>query len=113
MLRETLKPGETVHNSGIYQGSKSGERTTLVKGNMAPLMPMRHESLDRSRSDESATKAIACQGKVLSRAAPAVEHPRLSAQLARVRVAGVGLMIGSLLVEIAQDRGGAPAALPR
>ena len=60
MVRETLKPGETVHNSGIYQGSKSGERTTLVKGNMAPVMPMRHESLDRSRSDESATK-ITCQ----------------------------------------------------
>jgi hypothetical protein len=44
MVRETLKPGETVHHSGIYQGSKSGERTTLVEGNLAPLTPMRHES---------------------------------------------------------------------
>jgi hypothetical protein len=44
MVRETLKPGETVHTPGIYQGSKSGERTTLVVGTKAPLTPMRHES---------------------------------------------------------------------
>jgi hypothetical protein len=43
---------------------------------------------------------------------PAVDHPQLSAELARVGVAGLGLMIGPLLViEIAQDRGGATAAL--
>ncbi len=36
MPRETLRPGETVQNSGIYQGSKSGEKTTLVAGKTAP-----------------------------------------------------------------------------
>jgi hypothetical protein len=50
----------------------------------------------------------------LAGAAPAVDHPQLSAQLARVGIAGVGLMIGPLLViAVAQDRSGAPAAIPR
>jgi hypothetical protein len=45
---------------------------------------------------------------------PAVDHFQLSAQFARVGVASLCLVIGSLLiVEIAQDRGGAPAALRR
>ena len=36
---------------------------------------------------------------------PSVDHSQLSAQLARVDVASVGLMVGALLVvEIAQDQ---------
>jgi hypothetical protein len=49
-----------------------------------------------------------------SGAAPAVDDSQLSAQFARVGVASVCLVIGSLLVvEIAQDRSGASTALPR
>jgi excisionase family DNA binding protein len=45
---------------------------------------------------------------------PSVDHIQLSAQLVRVGVASVGLVVGPLLVvEIAQDRSGAPAAFPR
>jgi hypothetical protein len=45
---------------------------------------------------------------------PAIDHSQLSAELARMGVAGVGLVIGPLLVvEIAQDCSGAPAAIPR
>ena len=44
MRRETLRPGETVQNSGIYQGSKSGERTTLVSGKTAPPTPKPNET---------------------------------------------------------------------
>ena len=50
----------------------------------------------------------------LAGAASAVDHSQVSAQLARVGVASVGLTIGPLLVvEIAKDRSGASAALPR
>jgi hypothetical protein len=43
-----------------------------------------------------------------------VDHPQLSTQFPRVGVSSIYLVIGSLLViEIAQDRGGAPAALRR
>jgi hypothetical protein len=45
---------------------------------------------------------------------PAIDHSQLSAELARVGVAGVGLMIGPpLTVELAQDHSGAQAAIPR
>jgi hypothetical protein len=47
-------------------------------------------------------------------ASAAVDHFQLSAELACVDVAGVGLMIGSpLVVEIAQDRSGASTAFRR
>jgi hypothetical protein len=32
----TLKPGEKVPDSGIYEDSRSKERTTLVRGKTAP-----------------------------------------------------------------------------
>jgi hypothetical protein len=45
---------------------------------------------------------------------PAVDHPQLSAEPARVDVAGIYLVIRPLLaVEITKDRRGAPAALRR
>ena len=45
---------------------------------------------------------------------PAIDHSQLSAELARVGIACLYLVIGPLLVvEIAQDRGGASAALLR
>jgi hypothetical protein len=50
----------------------------------------------------------------LAGAVPAVDHFQFGAPLTRVSVAGVGLMVGPLLVvEMAQDRSGVPAALPR
>lgn len=33
---KTVKPGEKVKDSGIYQSTKSGVRSTLVKGEPAP-----------------------------------------------------------------------------
>jgi hypothetical protein len=37
--RETVRPGQIVQRSGIYQDPKSGERTTLVHGKVAPPTP--------------------------------------------------------------------------
>ena len=37
--RETVRPGQIVQRSGIYQDPKSGERTTLVQGKRAPATP--------------------------------------------------------------------------
>jgi hypothetical protein len=34
--KKTVKPGEKVEDSGIYEGSKGGKKTTLVKGKTAP-----------------------------------------------------------------------------
>jgi hypothetical protein len=39
MKRSTVKPGQIVERSGIYQDPKSGERTTLVQGKVAPPTP--------------------------------------------------------------------------
>jgi hypothetical protein len=39
----TVKPGQAVVESGIYQSSKSGTRTTLDKGETAPPTPKKHE----------------------------------------------------------------------
>ncbi len=36
MPKKTVKPGEKVDDSGIYEGDKAGERTTLVKGKTVP-----------------------------------------------------------------------------
>ena len=34
--KKTVKPGEKVKDSGIYEGTKGGKKTTLVKGKTAP-----------------------------------------------------------------------------
>jgi hypothetical protein len=39
MKRETVKPGQIVQRSDIYQDPKSGERTTLIYGKVAPPTP--------------------------------------------------------------------------
>jgi len=36
VTRKIVRPGETVQDSGIYEGNKSGERATLVRGKTAP-----------------------------------------------------------------------------
>jgi hypothetical protein len=38
-----IKPGEKVPDSGIYQSSKSGTRSTIVKGEHAPPTPKKGE----------------------------------------------------------------------
>jgi len=38
-MRATVKPGQKVPDSGIYRDTKSGERTTLVRGKTAPPTP--------------------------------------------------------------------------
>jgi hypothetical protein len=35
----SVKPGEKVHESGIYKDPKSGKKTTLDKGETAPPTP--------------------------------------------------------------------------
>jgi hypothetical protein len=42
MKRETVRPGQIVQRSGIYRDPKSGERTTLVHGKVAPPTPEPH-----------------------------------------------------------------------
>ncbi len=39
----TVKPGAKVPDSGIYKGTKSGHRATLVKNEPAPPTPERGE----------------------------------------------------------------------
>ncbi len=39
MRKNTIKPGQTVPDSGIYRDVVSGERTTLVRGKVAPPTP--------------------------------------------------------------------------
>ncbi len=34
--KKTVKPGEKVEDSGIYEGTKGGKKTTLVKGKTTP-----------------------------------------------------------------------------
>ncbi|MBA3632046.1 MAG: YjzC family protein [Acidobacteria bacterium] len=37
--RTTVKPGQTVQDSGIYKSTGSGRKSTLVKGEPAPPTP--------------------------------------------------------------------------
>ena len=39
MSSKTVKPGERVKDSGIYESNTSGERATMVKGEKAPPTP--------------------------------------------------------------------------
>jgi hypothetical protein len=39
----TIKPGQTVEDSGIYKSSVSHQKTTLVKGEHAPPTPKKGE----------------------------------------------------------------------
>jgi|tagenome__1003787_1003787.scaffolds.fasta_scaffold19991165_2 hypothetical protein len=56
----TVKPGQTVIDSGIYRGTKSGERTTLVRGKTAPPTPERgerwREVVDTNKNDRSSRR---------------------------------------------------------
>lgn len=40
---KTLKPGQEVPDSGIYQSSKTKQRATMVKGEHAPPTPEKGE----------------------------------------------------------------------
>lgn len=42
-MTRSIKPGETVEESGIYQSSKSHKKTTLDRGETAPPTPQRGE----------------------------------------------------------------------
>jgi hypothetical protein len=42
-MTKPIKPGETVQESGIYESSKSHQKTTLDKGETAPPTPKKHE----------------------------------------------------------------------
>jgi hypothetical protein len=56
-MRNTIKPGQRVPDSGIYKDTASGERTTLVKGKTAPPTPERggrwREVVDTNPRDRS------------------------------------------------------------
>jgi len=39
----TVKPGEPVKDSGIYQSSKSKQKATMVEGEPAPPTPQKGE----------------------------------------------------------------------
>jgi hypothetical protein len=39
----TVKPGEKVPDSGIYKGTKSGQKSTLVRNEPAPPTPQKGE----------------------------------------------------------------------
>jgi len=39
----TVKPGETVKDSGIYKSTKSNTKATMVKGESAPPTPAKGE----------------------------------------------------------------------
>jgi hypothetical protein len=41
--KPTVKPGVKVPDSGIYQSTKSKQKTTLVKGEPAPPTPQKGE----------------------------------------------------------------------
>jgi len=40
---KSVKPGETVKDSGIYKSSKSNQKATMVKGEHAPPTPSKGE----------------------------------------------------------------------
>lgn len=42
--KPTVKPGEIVPDSGIYQSNKSKTRATMVKGEPAPPTPEKGET---------------------------------------------------------------------
>ncbi len=44
MTKKSIKPGQTVPDSGIYISSKSKQRTTIVKGEPAPPTPQKGET---------------------------------------------------------------------
>ena len=44
MAGKSIKPGQTVPDSGIYVSSKSGQRTTIVRGEPAPPTPQKGET---------------------------------------------------------------------
>lgn len=39
MAKPSVKPGEKVQDSGIYESSRTGHRATLVRGEPAPPTP--------------------------------------------------------------------------
>lgn len=39
MAKPSVKPGQTVPDSGIYKSTNSGTKSTLVKGEPAPPTP--------------------------------------------------------------------------
>ena len=41
--KRTLKPGETIENSGLYVSETSKKRVTLTKGEAAPVTPLKNE----------------------------------------------------------------------
>lgn len=41
--KTTVKPGNPVPDSGIYESSKSKQRATMVKGEPAPPTPKKNE----------------------------------------------------------------------
>ena len=59
-MDDTIKPGQTVKDSGIYRDTKSGERTTLVRGKTAPPTPERggiwKEVVDTNPNDRSSKR---------------------------------------------------------
>ena len=42
-ILRTIKPGQVVEDSGMYQSDRSKKRTTLVKGDFAPPTPLKDE----------------------------------------------------------------------
>ena len=44
MANPKCKPGEKVPDSGIYQSSKSKQKSTMVKGEQAPPTPQKGET---------------------------------------------------------------------
>lgn len=44
MVKKSVRPGQTVPDSGIYQSSKSKQKTTLVKDKTAPPTPEEGEA---------------------------------------------------------------------
>jgi len=42
-VMRTLKPGQTVEDSGLYQSDRSKTRKALVKGDFAPPTPLKDE----------------------------------------------------------------------
>ena len=43
MAKNTVRPGQTVKDSGIYKSSGSGTKSTMVKGEPAPPTPKKGE----------------------------------------------------------------------
>jgi hypothetical protein len=63
MKRETVKPGKIVQRSGIYRDPKSGERTTLVQGKVAPPTPEpRSKWVERDDTKNRTTQGMIGEG---------------------------------------------------